>query len=121
MTASAVGHGLFRVIKAARSMPRNAAEQIGVIMILPAQELLVLAQFLRDADFMTGRTKLSAPHEGLEERLLMKFGLGLDQLLIEVLKSRVSAVCERIVQRFIDGVIRVSPGAVDPGDCMAGG
>src|ERR1041385_8462693 len=70
---------------------------------------------------MAGRAKLRRPHKGLEEGFFVKLGLGLDQLLIEVLEDGICAVGKRVMDWFIDGVIRVAFGAVDMGDRVARG
>ncbi len=48
--------------------------------------------------------------------LLVKLRLALDQLLVDVLEKAVAAEGERVVNRFINRIVRVSAGAVDVGD-----
>src|SRR6185369_3913845 len=63
VAGSAVLFGLVRIIKAARTVAGNTAEQIAVVMILAAQKIFIVIQIPRDADFMAGRAKLRRAHE----------------------------------------------------------
>src|SRR5436309_8695238 len=80
VAATAIELRLFGVIKAAGAVAGNSAQQVGIIMILPAQELLVLRQFDGQADLVAGGTKLRLLVQRLQERLLMKLRFGFDQL-----------------------------------------
>jgi len=83
MATGAILLGTFRVIKAARIVAGNAAEQIGVVMVLAPEEFLVLRHLVGEADLVTDGTELGRAHEGFEEGLLVKLRLGLDQKLVE--------------------------------------
>ena len=117
----AIGLGLFRIIETAGVVAGNTAQQIGVVVILTAQEFFVVIQILRDADLVAGGAKLGLFVQRLEKRLLVKVRLGLDQLLVQVLKKRVRAEGKRIVNRLFDGVVGIAPCAVHMSDGMAGG
>src|SRR5205823_998073 len=75
----------------------------------------------RNADFVASGTKFRGAHERLKKRLLVKFWLRLDQLLIDVLQDAVGAVGERIMDRLVDRVVGISDGAVDVRDGVARG
>ena len=110
---------LLRVIKTSRAVTRHAAEEVGVVMILAAQEFLILVQLLREADFVTGGAKFRRAHDGLEKGFLVELRLALDQLLVDVLQEAVRAVSEWIVDRLINRVVGIALGAVDVRDGMA--
>src|SRR5438128_12627625 len=101
-------------------MARNAAQEKRVVMVLPAQEFLILVQLLRDTDIVASRAELRRPQEWFEEGLLVKFGLRFDQLLVDVLQHAVGAVGKGIMDRLVDGVVRVALRAVDMGDRVTG-
>src|SRR5262249_10972226 len=75
-----VGLGHRRIVETAGSMAGNAAEQVAVVMVLAAQELLVEIDGHGDADLMAGRAELRCLVKRLEERLLVEIRLGLDEL-----------------------------------------
>src|SRR6267378_2238107 len=64
------------IIETARTMARNSTEQIGVIMILAAEEFLVLVEFGGQAHFVASRAKLSGLVEGFQKGFLVKLRLG---------------------------------------------
>src|SRR6266481_2497362 len=90
-------------------------------MVLPTKKLLIMVQVPREADLVAGRAKLGRAHEGFEKGFLVKLGLTLDQLLIDVLQQAIRAVGERVMDRLVDGIIRIAFGAVDVSDGVAGG
>ena len=51
----------------------------------------------------------------------MKLGFGFDQLLIDVLEQAIGAVGKRIMNRFINCIVRIAASAVDVSDGMARG
>ena len=120
VATGAILHGLRRVVEAARAMSGHAAEQVRVIMVLAAEEILVVVQVAGNADLVAGRTKLRRAHERFQEGLLVKLRLALDQLLVEVLEKAVGAVGKRIMNRFVNRVVGVALGAVDVRDGVAG-
>ena len=119
VAAGAVPDRFLRIVKTARAVARNAAEQIGVVVILAAQEFLIFVQFQRDADFVAGGTELRRPHGRFEKRLLVELGLPLDQLLVQVLQETVRAIGKGVVDRLVDGVVRVAARTVDVGHRVA--
>ncbi len=88
-------------------------------MILPAQKLFIMIQLAGNAHLVTGRAILGRAHERFEKSFLVKLRFRLDQLLIEVLQHRVRAISEWIMDRFVNRIIRVPPGAVDVRDRVA--
>src|SRR5206468_12484451 len=66
--------GLGRIVKAAGPHAGDPAEQVRIVMVLAAEELLVVIQRHRQADLVTGRAELGRPVERLEEHLLVKIG-----------------------------------------------
>ena len=54
----AVVDGFLGIIKTPRAMSGNPAEQVGVVMILAPQKLLVVVQLARDMHLMAGRAEL---------------------------------------------------------------
>ena len=117
----AIGHRLFRIIETAGAVAGDPAEQVRVIVILAPQELFVIIQLPRHAHLVAGGTELGRAHERLEELLLVKLRLGFHQLLVEILQQAVGAVGERVMDRFVDGVVPVSLRAVHMGDRVARG
>ena len=99
------GLGLRRVVEAARAVAGDAAEQEGVVVVLAAEELLVVVQFAGDADLVAGRAELGRLVQRLQERLLVELRLGLDELVVDPLQDRVRAERERVVQRLLDRVV----------------
>ena len=89
-------------------------------MILAAKKILIVIEFARNADFVASGAKLRRAHERLEEGLLVKLRLSLDQLPVDVLEDAVGAVSERIMNRLVNRVVRIAPSAVDVRDRMAG-
>ena len=86
--------GLRRVVEAPRAVAGDAAEQVRVVVVLAAQELLVVVQLDRQADLVAGRAELGGLVERLEERLLVEVRLGLDQLVVDPLQ-RAGCRCRR--------------------------
>ena len=110
-----------RVVEAPRAVARHTAEQVRVVVILAAQELLVVGQFLRQVHLMADRAELRLLVKRLQERLLVKRRLRLHHLPVDRLQQRVVAVGERIVERLFDSVVGVAAGAVDVRHRMAHG
>ena len=119
VAAGAVRHRLFRVIKTARAVAGHTAEEVGVVVILAAQEFFIFVQLLRDADLVTGGTKFRGAHEWFQKGLFVKFRFCLDQLLVDVLEQAIRAVGERIMDWFINRIVRVAAPAVDVRDGVA--
>src|SRR5712692_3808726 len=69
VTAGTVGLGLRWIVEAARADARNATQQVGVVVVLTAQEFFVVVQLNGDADLVANRAELCAAVEWLEERL----------------------------------------------------
>src|SRR5882724_7533839 len=90
-------------------------------MVLPTKKLLIMVQVPSEADLVAGGAKLGRAHERFEKGFLVKLGLALDQLLIDVLQQAIRAIGERVMDRLVNGVIRIAFGAVDVGDGMTGG
>ena len=88
-------------------------------MVLAAEEILVVVQVAGNADLVAGGAILRRAHERFQEGLLVKLRLALDQLLVEVLEKTVGAIGKRIVDRLVNRVVGVAPGAVDVRDGMA--
>ncbi len=110
---------LWRVVEAAGAVARDAAEQVRVVMVLAAKELLVVVQFHRQAHLVAGRAELGGLVERLQERLLVEVGLGLHELIVHPLQNRVGALGERVVGGLLDRVAAVADGAVQGGDGVA--
>ena len=120
VAAVAVGLGLLRVVETARSDARHTAQQVVVVVVLAAQELLVVGHLLGQVHFVAGRTELGRLVERLEKRLLVERRLGFHQRVVDELQNRVVAVGERIMQRLFHHVIAVAPRAVDMRDGVTG-
>src|SRR5688572_22761947 len=58
VTAVAIQLGFGRIIKCPSIMAGNAAEQVGIIRVLTAQEFFIFIELVRDADLMASGTKL---------------------------------------------------------------
>ena len=121
MTGGAVLFGLFRIIKALGVVSGNAAQQERVVMVLSAQKLLVLVQLAGNTDLVAGGTKFRALVQRLKEGALVKFGFGFDQLIVDGLENSIRAERERIMDGFINGIVRISASAIDVSDGMARG
>ncbi len=121
MTGGTVGLRFRWIVKAARPDAGNTTQQVGIVMVLAAQEFLVVVQLDRDADLVANRAELCHAVERLEESLLVKIGLGLDGLVVQPLQQGVVTGGERIVLRLFDGVCSVADRAVDVGHSMADG
>src|SRR2546423_4462335 len=121
VAAGAIELGLFRIIEAARAVPRNAAEQERIIMILSAQEVLILGQLNGNTDLVTSGAKLRALVQRFEESLFVEVRLGLHQRLVDELEHAVRTEREGIMDWFVDGVVSVATRAVDVIDRMASG
>src|SRR5690349_9288840 len=90
-------------------------------MVLATKKLLIVVQLPRDADLMASGAELGGAHERFEEGFLVKLGLSLDQLLIDVLQQTIGAVGERVVDRLVNGIVCIASGGVDVRDRVAGG
>ena len=88
VAAVAVCFGFGRVVEAAHAVAGDAAEQEGVIVVLPAEEL-VGVELRGQVDLVASAAELRGPVQRLEKDLLVKIGLGLDQLLIDPPQNRV--------------------------------
>src|SRR4051812_3658488 len=121
MTSSAIDLRLFRIIKAPGTVSGDAAQQEGVVMILAPQEVFVLGQLRRQTDFVASRTELRAFVQGLEKGLFVEIRFAFDELLVDELKKAIGAKSKRIMNRLVNGVVSVTPRAVDVVDRMAGG
>ena len=113
VAAAAIRLGLRRVVEAARAVPRNAAQQERIVMVLAAEEFLVVVQRQRQVHLVAGRAELGRAVKVLQERLLVERRLGLDELIVDPLQQRVVAERERVVQRLFDRVVGVAARAVD--------
>ena len=69
-------------------------------------------------DFVTSRAEFLSFVERLEHHLLMKRWLCFDQLMVHPFQKRVVRIGKRIVDRLLDGVIRISTIRIDIGYCM---
>src|SRR5215207_7634203 len=72
MAAIAILLCFFGVIETARVVARYAAQEKGVVMILTAEEFLVLGKLLWKGNFVARGTELRGLHERLEESFLME-------------------------------------------------
>ncbi|GBF30143.1 hypothetical protein MnTg04_00079 [bacterium MnTg04] len=120
VTLVAGGLSLVRVIKAGHAVTGYSAEQEGIIAVLPAQPAITI-QLNRQVHLVAGSTELRGFVQRLEKSLLVKLGLCLDQHPVDPCQQRLVAIGERVMDGFLDRVIRVSPGAVDMGDGMTTG
>src|SRR5439155_24332433 len=82
MTRGEIDFDLVRIIKTPRAVARHAAQQIGVVVVLPAQKLLVLVQLVRNTDLVAGGAKLRGFVQRFEEGSLVKLGFGFDELVV---------------------------------------
>ena len=119
VAAVAIRLGLRRVVEARHAVPRHAREQVRVVVVLPAQELVVV-QFLRQVDLVAGAAELGRRVQGLEEGPLVQLRLRLDQLLVDELEEGGVREGERVVLWLLDRVVGVAARAVDVGDRVAG-
>src|SRR5262249_13870885 len=113
MTFGAPSFGFGRIIETPRSMAGNAAQKKRIMMILPTQELLIVIHGKGNADFVASGAKLSRAMERFKEGLPVKIRLGFHELIIDPLQDGILTVCERIVQRFLDGVVGIAGRAID--------
>ena len=120
VAACAILLRLLRVVESACVVTRHPAQEISVVMILAAEEVLVLRHVVRQADLVARRAEFRRAHDRLEKGLLVKLRLRLHQLVVHVLQHAIGAVGERIVNRFIDRVIGVAHGGIHMRDGMAG-
>src|SRR5205814_7833434 len=67
VAAGAVLHRLLGIVETARAVARHAAEQVGVVVILAAQEFLIFVQLLWNADLVAGGTKLRRAQERFQK------------------------------------------------------
>ncbi len=102
-------------------MSGHAAQPERIVVVLPAQELLVVVDLLRNPHFVANRAEFLRAMERLEEGLFVEVRLGLDQLVVEPLQDRVIAGGKRIVNGLVDGVAAVSRPVIDVGHGMADG
>lgn len=78
MAAIAVLLGDFRIVETPRTMPGNATEQKTVVMILAAQEVLVVVQCLGEMHLVTDRAELRGLVQWLQVGLFVQRGFCLD-------------------------------------------
>ena len=109
----AIGLGLVGIIERPRIHARYAREQVRIVVVLAAQELLVVVHRVGDAHLVAGGAKLGCLVEGLQEGLLVELRLALHQLLVDEIGQRVGGrEGEGVVHRFFDGVVAVADGAL---------
>ena len=109
----AIGLGLVGIIERPGIHPRHAREQVRIVVVLAAQELLVVVHRVGDAHLVTGGAELGRLVEGLEEGLLVELRLALHQLLVDEIGQRVGGrEGEGVMHRFLDGVVAVADGAL---------
>ena len=99
-------------------MAGYAGKMVRVLVILAAQPFVVI-QRRRQMHFVTAAAEPRLPVQRLQECLLVKCRLGLDQLPIDPAQKIVVAKCEWIMYRCSNRVIGVASGAVDAGDRVA--
>ena len=90
-------------------------------MVLPAQKVLIVVQFPGNAHLMASGAELRCLVVIFQKSFLVKLRLGLHQLVVDKLQKLVRAERERIMNRFLDRIIRVAPCAVHVGDGVASG
>ena len=104
---------------------RDAAEEVGVVVVLAAEEFLVMVQFLGQMYFVAGRAEFGGLVrilvERLEEGLLVEGRLGLHELVVDVLQNGILAGGEGIMHGLFDHIVGVAFGAVDVRDGVADG
>src|ERR1051325_5609453 len=110
-----------RIIKAARIVARDAAQEVSVVMILAAQEFLIVIEFVWDADFVAGGAGIGGLVQRLQKSLFVELRLGLDHRFVEEGEEFVRAEGEWVMDRLFDGVIGVAARAVDVRDRVARG
>ena len=109
----AIGLGLVGIIERPGIHPRHAREQVRIVVVLAAQELLVVVHRVGDAHLVAGGAKLGRLVEGLEEGLLVELRLALHQLLINEVGQRVGGrEGKGVMHRFFDGVVAVADGTL---------
>ena len=121
VAVDAVALGLGGVVEAAGAASRDAREEEGVVMVLPAEEILVVVQGVRETHLVAGRAELRVLDHGLQEGLLVHLGLCLHQRVVHPLQERAVAGGERVMLGRLDRVVGVAAGAVDVGDRVADG
>lgn len=109
-----------RIIEAPRATTRDAAQQVSVVVILPAQEFFVVVEFPGNTDLVAGGTEFGSPMERLKEGLLVKGRFSFDQLAVDVTQHRVGAVGKRVVDWLFDEVVGVALSAADLRNRVAG-
>ena len=82
----AVRFGLGRVVEARHAVARDAGEKVRVVVVLSAQELVVI-QLLGQVDLVAGAAELRRRVQGLEEGPFVQFGFRLDQLMVDELEE----------------------------------
>jgi hypothetical protein len=101
-------------------MAADSGEQEGVVMILAAEEILIVGHLARETHFVTGGTKFRRLVKGFQEGLLMKSWLGLHQLLVEIEPKGIGrSRSPRVMHRFLNDVVSVALGGMDVNDGMA--
>ena len=118
MAAITVCLGLFGVIKTSRSMTGNAAEQVGVVVILSSHPFFVFRQVVWKVDFMACAAKLGRFMHGLEHLAFVKGWLGLHKQHVDLLEQTIFTVSERVVLWFLYYVVAIAPVGLDFGDRM---
>ena len=100
-------------------MAGDSAEKIRVVVVLAPQELLVFVELEGDVDLVTGGAELGGLVKRLEKSFLVKARLPFYQAVVDPLEKRVCAGSERIMKWLLDGVVGVSPRAVQVRDRVA--
>ena len=111
---------LLGVVETRHTVAGNAAQVVTVEVVLAAQPL-VPVELLRQMNLVATAAEFRGLVQRLEESLLVKLRLGLDQLPVDPSQGRVVAAGERVVDRLLDGVVGVAAPAVEVGDGVAGG
>ena len=82
MACSTIVLGLWRVVKAARAVPRHTGKMIGILVVLAAQPLVII-QLGRQVHLVAGAAQLRGPVDRLEEGPPVQLRPGLDELAVE--------------------------------------
>ena len=95
MASGAIRLRLLRIIETPSIVAGDAAEQVGVVMVLSAKKILILRDFVGQADLVTGRAELGAAMKILEESLFVERRLALHELAVDPLEDRIAAFAAR--------------------------
>ena len=85
MAFAAVVGGFGRIVETASAVSGNSAEQVRIVVVLPAKEILVVVEFLRKMNLVAGRTEFSRLMKRLQKRLLVERWFCFDKLIIDPL------------------------------------